>query len=113
MLHRALTAARDGYLLETVSRRLASRFCGDSQMTVTEWGMNPMRHKAISPDTTHKTIAAFLDAHYAHALSNDVGPLLGRLASLREEPRGDATTQRQWNKAVSLALTGQATAHRH
>jgi len=25
----------------------------------------------------------------------------------------DATTQRQWNKAVSLALTGQATAHRH
>jgi len=72
-----------------------------------------MRHKAISPDTAHKTIAAFLDAHYAHALSNDVGPLLGRLASLRDEPHGDATTQRQWNKAVSLALTGQATAHRH
>ena len=82
-------------------------------MTLTERGMNPMRHKAISPDTTHKTIAAFLDAHYAHALSNDVGPLLGRLASLRDEPRSDATTQRQWNKAVSLALTGQATASRH
>jgi len=79
-------------------------------MTITERGMNPMRHKAISPDTTHKTIAAFLDAHYAHALSNDVGPLLGRLASLRDEPRGNATTQRQWNEAVSLALTGQAPA---
>jgi hypothetical protein len=75
-------------------------------MTLTERGMNPMRHKAIFPDTTHKTIAAFLDAHYAHALSSDVGPLLGRLASLRDEPRVDATTQRQWNKAVSLALTG-------
>jgi hypothetical protein len=72
-----------------------------------------MRHKAISPDATHSTIAAFLDAHYAQALSNDVGPLLGRLASLCEEPRGDATAQRQWNEAVSLALTGQATPSRH
>jgi hypothetical protein len=82
-------------------------------MTFTERRMNPMRHKAISPDTTHKTIAAFLDAHYAHTLSNDVGPLLGRLASLRDEPLGDAAMQRQWHTAVSLALTGQATAHRH
>jgi hypothetical protein len=82
-------------------------------MALIERGLNPMRHKAISSDTTHKTIAAFLDAHYAQALSNDVGPLLGRLASLRDEPLGDATSRRQWNKAVSLALTGQATAHRH
>jgi hypothetical protein len=72
-----------------------------------------MRHKAKSPDTTHRTIEAFLEAHCSHALSNDVGPLLGRLASLRDEPRGDATTQQQWNKAVSLALTGQAPARRH
>jgi hypothetical protein len=75
-------------------------------MTFTQRGMNPMRYEAISTDTTAKAIAAFLDAHYAHALSNDVGPLLGRLASLRDEPLGDETTQRQWNKAVSLALTG-------
>ncbi len=72
-----------------------------------------MRHKSISPDTTDKTIAAFLDVHYTHALSNDVGPLLGRLACLRDEPRVDATTKRQWNKAVSLALTGQSAASRH
>jgi hypothetical protein len=75
--------------------------------------MNPMRHKAVSPDATHTTIAAFLDAHYARALSNDVGPLLGRLASLRDEPSGDATMRRQWNRAVSLALTGQAPAQGH
>ena len=82
-------------------------------MTFTDRGLIPMRHKAVSPDTTHKAIAAFLETHYTHALSNDVGPLLGRLASLRDEHRVDATTQRQWNKAVSLALTGQATASRH
>jgi len=111
MLHRALTTVLDGYLLGSVSRRLASWLFGDGQMITIERGMNPMRHKAISPDATHNTIAAFLDAHYAHALSNDVGPLLGRLASLRDESRGDATTQRQWNRAVSLALTGQAPAH--
>jgi len=72
-----------------------------------------MRRKAASPDATHAAIAAFLEAHYAHALPNDVGPLLGRLASWRDEPRADATMQRQWNEAVSLALTGQATAELH
>jgi hypothetical protein len=113
MLHRALTAASDGYLLGLAVRRLVTRHFRAGQITFTERGLNPMRHKAVSPDTTHRTIAAFLDVHYAHALSNDVGPLLGRLASLRDEPRVDATTQRQWNKAVSLALTGQATAGRH
>ena len=112
-MHRALTAAPDGYLLGLAARRLVPWRFRDGQMTFTKRGFDSMRHKAISPDTTHRTIAAFLDAHYTHALSNDVGPLLGRLASLRDEPRVDATTQRQWNKAVSLALTGQATASRH
>jgi len=72
-----------------------------------------MRHKVVSPNADDKAIAAFLEAHYAHALPNDVGPLLGRLASWRGEPRADATTQRQWNEAVSLALTGQAPAGLH
>ena len=72
-----------------------------------------MRHKAKSPDAIDAAIAAFLEAHYARALPNDVGPLLGRLASWRDGPRTDATTQRQWNEAVSLALTGHATARLH
>jgi len=72
-----------------------------------------MRRKATSLETTHAAIAAFLEAHYGHALPNDVGPLLGRFASWRDEPRAGAATQRQWNEAVSLALTGQETAGLH
>ena len=59
-------------------------------------------------DPTQAAIAAFLDAHYAHAHVNDVGPLLGRLASLRESPRDDAVEPQLWNAAVSAALTGEA-----
>jgi len=65
-----------------------------------------MRHQAKSPDATERAIAAFLEAHCARPLPNDVGPLLGRLASWRDEPGPDATTRRQWNEAVSLALAG-------
>ena len=43
-----------------------------------------MKRKASSPDTTQAAIAAFLNAHYAHAHLNDVGPVLGRLAALRD-----------------------------
>ena len=67
-----------------------------------------MKRKTSAPDPTHATIAAFLQAHYAHAHLNDVGPLLGRLASLCDERRAGAIPQQQWNAAISLALTGQA-----
>ena len=72
-----------------------------------------MRRKGMTPETTQAAIAAFLEAHYAHALPNDVGPLLGRLASLRDEPPAGAAAQRQWNEAVSLALTGQEASGLH
>ena len=70
-----------------------------------------MKRKASAPDTTQAAIAAFLDAHYTHAHLNDVGPLLGRLASLRGEPAPDVCAERQWHAAVSLALTGEMPAH--
>ena len=72
-----------------------------------------MKHKASSPDTTRAAIADFLNAHYAHAHVNDVGPVLGRLAALRDGSAPDAVTRRQWNAAVSAALTGQAPTRGH
>jgi hypothetical protein len=72
-----------------------------------------MRHKAASADTTRRTIESFLEAHCTHELSNDVGPVLGRLASLRDEPRSGAPSSRRWHEAVSVALTGQAAGRPH
>jgi len=67
-----------------------------------------MKRNTSAPDPTHAAIAAFLQAHYAHAHLNDVGPLLGLLASLGDEPLAAAIPQQQWNAAISVALTGQA-----
>ena len=71
-----------------------------------------MTSKATSPDSTEAAISAFLDAHYSHAHVNDVGPLLGRLASLRDAQRdlhhNDEIERELWNLAISAALTGQA-----
>jgi hypothetical protein len=68
-----------------------------------------VKDKPSSPDPTQAAIAAFLDVHYAHAHVNDVGPLLGRLASLRNDDHPADTIEPQlWNAAVSAALTGQA-----
>jgi hypothetical protein len=72
-----------------------------------------MKHKASSLDTSHAAIAEFLNAHYARAHVNDVGPVLGRLAALRDGPVAEAVPGRQWNAAVSAALTGQAQSHGH
>jgi hypothetical protein len=72
-----------------------------------------MKHKAICPDPSQAAIAEFLNAHYAHVHVNDVGPVLGRLAALHDEPAADAVHGRQWNVAVSAALTGQGPSHRH
>ena len=65
-----------------------------------------------TPDPTQAAIAAFLDTHYSHAHVNDVGPLLGRLASLRDAEPADEIGLQEWNVAVSAALTGQAQAAR-
>ena len=70
------------------------------------------RHSAF-PEKTQAAIAAFLDVHYAKRHSNDVGPLFGLLSLLRNEAPADKAAQRQWHVAVSLALTGHATASRH
>jgi len=67
-----------------------------------------MKRNTPAPDPTHAAIAAFLEAHYAHAHSNDVGPLLGRLAALCDEHREETISPQQWNAAISLALTGHA-----
>ena len=68
-----------------------------------------MKRHSVSPGGTKAVIAAFLEAHYAQTHSNDVGPILGLLSSLRIEPPANKTAQQQWNVAVSLALTGHAT----
>ena len=67
----------------------------------------PIQRETTGPDSTQATISAFLDAHYARELVNDVGPLLGRLAALRDMPRDDATIEPQvWQEAISAALSG-------
>ena len=67
-----------------------------------------MQREPASPDSTRATIAAFLDAHYAHELVNDVGPLLGRLAWLHEASRDEAVEPQLMQDAISAALTGQS-----
>ena len=47
---------------------------------------------------------AFLDACDNHRYSNDVGGLLGQLNLLRESTPVDPEHERQWRKAVSLAV---------
>ncbi len=70
-----------------------------------------MKRKTSSPQAAQAAIAEFLNAHYAHPHVNDVGPVLGRLAALREGPSADAVAEAQWYAAVSAALTGQARVH--
>jgi hypothetical protein len=67
----------------------------------------PMQREPAS-DSTQATISAFLDAHYARELVNDVGPVLGRLASLCNAPRDETIEPRLMQDAISAALTGHA-----
>lgn len=69
-----------------------------------------MKHHSVSPGETQTAIAQFLEAHYTETHSNDVGPTLGLISLLRDGRLDNKTEQRQWNEAVSLALTGYATA---
>ena len=68
----------------------------------------PIHRETTNPDSTEAAISAFLDAHYAHELVNDGGPLLGRLASLRGTSPHDAFGPQLWQEAISAALTGQS-----
>ena len=67
-----------------------------------------MKRKTSTPDPTHAAIAAFLEAHYAHVHVNDVGPLLGRLASLCDEHSADGDPAAAMERGDQSALTGQA-----
>jgi hypothetical protein len=49
----------------------------------------------------------FSDANGTAIYSNDVGPLIGQFASLREQEPLDESTRALWTEAVSRALTGQ------
>jgi hypothetical protein len=75
--------------------------------------ITPMKRKSESPQTERAAIAAFLNAQYAARHSSDVGPLLGQLSLLLDEPRADAIVRRQWPAAVSAALCGQASPRLH
>jgi hypothetical protein len=72
-----------------------------------------MKRKSASPLADRAALAAFLSAQYAARHSSDVGPLLGQLTLLLDEPRADVTARRQWHEAVSLALSGQASTRLH
>jgi hypothetical protein len=47
---------------------------------------------------------AFLDAYENQRYPNDVGGLIGQLAVLRQGAPADHAHERQWRKAVSLAV---------
>ena len=67
-----------------------------------------MQREPTSPDSTQATIAAFLDAPCARELVNDVGPVLGRLATLRDRSLEEAIEPQLLQDAFSAALTGQS-----
>jgi hypothetical protein len=48
---------------------------------------------------------AFLDACANHSYPNDVGGLIGQLTVMRQGMPVDRAHERQWRKAVSLAVT--------
>jgi hypothetical protein len=53
----------------------------------------------------HAAMFRFLDAYDNQTYSNDVGGLLGQLSMLREGTTFAPGDERQWRKAVSLAVT--------
>jgi hypothetical protein len=90
-------------VLQYVAARIAIR--GGEVFTRDNGAHSTMKRKSPSPDAAQAAIAEFLNAHYAHAHVNDVGPVLGRLAALSEGPSAEAVAAAQWNAAVSAALT--------
>ena len=60
--------------------------------------------KPKSTTDDYAAMFAFLDAYDNHCYPNDVGGLIGQLAVLRQGAPVDRAHQRQWRKAVSLAV---------
>lgn len=68
-----------------------------------------MARKSIASSAhKHDALAAFLKSHVGTAFSDDVGPLFGQAALVRESGVPDAGMRRYWNDAVSAALTAEA-----
>ncbi len=65
------------------------------------------KRKTVSLRDRRTSFAAYVDAQAAAMHSNDVGGLLGQLALLRETRPSTPAMQRQWNEAVSIAVSGQ------
>jgi hypothetical protein len=65
--------------------------------------MTVYRKQRLSSEE-HAAMFAFLDACDNHRYSNDVGGLLGPLNLLRDSTPVDPEHERQWRKAVSLAV---------
>jgi len=66
--------------------------------------VSPYR-KRQSPAEEYTAMFRFLDAYDNKVCPNDVGGLLGQLATLRGEMPIDRRDQRKWHEAVSLAVT--------
>jgi len=65
--------------------------------------MNVYRKQRISAEE-YAAMFEFLDAYDNQTYSNDVGDLLGQLSVLRQGMPVDPAHERQWRKAVSLAV---------
>jgi len=60
----------------------------------------------ISPEE-HAAMFEFLDSYDNQTYSDDVGGLLGQLSMLREGTTYTREDERQWRKAVSLAVAAR------
>jgi len=65
--------------------------------------MTVYRKHRISAEE-YASMFKFLDAYDNHTYPNDVGGLLGQLSVLRHGMPVDPANERQWRKAVSLAV---------
>lgn len=68
--------------------------------------MTARNKQEMSPEE-HAAMFKFLDAYDNHTYSGDVGGLLGQLSMLREGTSFARPDERQWHKAVSLAVTAR------
>jgi hypothetical protein len=69
----------------------------------------------LTSEECNAAITPFLDRHMGMVHRDDVGPLFGQLALICRQPAIDATINRYWGDAVSIALAGdrRASGARH
>jgi hypothetical protein len=67
-----------------------------------------MQRKTNPVAATPSALAAFLDAHLGAIERNDVGPLLGQAALMRERGAASFVTTAQTQAGLNAALTGGA-----